>query len=188
MSIAGGLRRHEFRKSSQWFVLRRDHAQLALDEVPVYERFAKYCVPGWDKDYRRDRWCFSDEVSLRCLSMDALQSTASQAGTRAIAGTSGDVVLRVSLWAPFVCLKLILHELSAICISVTVAVHCKIAGYMLTNSIGHVQKVHLMWAYIYELSACAADEAVELQMPGQCLTDWCSRIPSSYPNGKMSNG
>lgn len=64
MSIPGGLRRHEFRKSSQWFALRRDHAQLALDEVPVYERFAKYCVPGWDKDYRRDRWCFSDEVSL----------------------------------------------------------------------------------------------------------------------------
>ncbi len=53
MSIPGGLRRHEFRKSSQWFALRRDHAELVIDEVPVYERFAKYCVPGWDKDYRR---------------------------------------------------------------------------------------------------------------------------------------
>ncbi|KDD76804.1 beta-1,6-N-acetylglucosaminyltransferase enzyme [Helicosporidium sp. ATCC 50920] len=55
------LRPTHWRKSGQWFMLTRRHVAAVLGDVRVFRKFERYCVPGWDHDYRRYRDCFSDE-------------------------------------------------------------------------------------------------------------------------------
>eukprot|EP00887_Chlorella_sp_A99_P002188 scaffold21.g2188.t1 len=78
----------EWRKSSQWFALTREHAQarrrrgspqlgggaarvagtaLFVDDVVVDAIFRRHCYVGWDPYERRHRFCLSDEHMLPTL-------------------------------------------------------------------------------------------------------------------------
>ena len=61
------LRAHHWRKSSQWFMLTREHAKMVLEDEEIYRKFEQYCVEGYDKDYRRNRDCYSDEHYIPTL-------------------------------------------------------------------------------------------------------------------------
>uniref|UniRef100_A0A1D2A9A2 Uncharacterized protein n=1 Tax=Auxenochlorella protothecoides TaxID=3075 RepID=A0A1D2A9A2_AUXPR len=56
-----GLKSSHWRKSSQWFMLIREHATLVLNDTEVFRSFEAHCRGGYDSDYRRNRDCFSDE-------------------------------------------------------------------------------------------------------------------------------
>lgn len=43
MEIPGVLYEGDFRKSSQWVGLRRDHARLVARDKKVYEKFKEHC-------------------------------------------------------------------------------------------------------------------------------------------------
>lgn len=43
MEIPGVLYEGDFRKSSQWVALRRDHAKLVARDKKVYEKFKEHC-------------------------------------------------------------------------------------------------------------------------------------------------
>ena len=43
MEIPGMLYEGDFRKSSQWVGLRRDHAKLVVKDKKVYEKFKEHC-------------------------------------------------------------------------------------------------------------------------------------------------
>ena len=51
-----------WRKSAQWFAMRREHVETVLRDVEVYRKFEEHCYHGWDGDYRLNRDCFGDEV------------------------------------------------------------------------------------------------------------------------------
>lgn len=59
-----GLRRAQWRKSSQWFGLTREHAQLMVDDEEQFAIFQRYCH-GWDE--RRSVECYPDEHYLPTL-------------------------------------------------------------------------------------------------------------------------
>ena len=46
------LRRH-WRKSSQWFVLTRKHAELVMQDTELLPIFAQHCQNAWDNDLNR---------------------------------------------------------------------------------------------------------------------------------------
>ena len=43
MHIPGLLYVGDFRKSSQWVALRRDHAKLVVKDKKVYDKFKEHC-------------------------------------------------------------------------------------------------------------------------------------------------
>ena len=59
------LKMHHWRKSSQWAVVRRDHAQIIADDEDVAEVFTKHCYQEWRGNVWRD--CYSDEHYLGTL-------------------------------------------------------------------------------------------------------------------------
>ncbi|KAK9823184.1 hypothetical protein WJX72_000908 [[Myrmecia] bisecta] len=63
----GGFNRGFWRKSSQWFSLRRDHAQATVDDTFLSDRFARYCKAGFDEALHRFRDCYSDEHYIPSL-------------------------------------------------------------------------------------------------------------------------
>ncbi|GAB4813316.1 hypothetical protein N2152v2_000362 [Parachlorella kessleri] len=56
-----------WRKSSQWFVLIRRHAEAVLDDVQLFRAFEEHCWSGWVPEYYRKRDCFSDEHYIPTL-------------------------------------------------------------------------------------------------------------------------
>lgn len=50
-----------WRKSSQFFSMIRDHVHLVLNDVSVYRIFEKYCMSFWDSETNTFRVCYSDE-------------------------------------------------------------------------------------------------------------------------------
>ncbi|KAK9907312.1 hypothetical protein WJX75_001278 [Coccomyxa subellipsoidea] len=59
------LKVSHWRKSSQWAVLRRDHAQIIADDTVVADAFTKHCYMEWRDNVWRD--CYSDEHYLGTL-------------------------------------------------------------------------------------------------------------------------
>ena len=59
------LKVSHWRKSSQWAVLRRDHAQIIADDTAVADAFTKHCYMEWRDNVWRD--CYSDEHYLGTL-------------------------------------------------------------------------------------------------------------------------
>ena len=64
---AGKIHRNFWRKSSQWFVLIRKHAEVVLRDESVFRAFEQYCNSGWDGDYNRWRDCYTDEHYIPTL-------------------------------------------------------------------------------------------------------------------------
>lgn len=64
---AGGMRRSLWRKSSQWFVLIRKHAEVVLRDESVFRTFEEHCKSGWDDSYNRWRDCYTDEHYIPTL-------------------------------------------------------------------------------------------------------------------------
>ncbi|XP_072962052.1 glycosyltransferase BC10-like [Typha angustifolia] len=52
----------DFRKGSQWFSIKRQHAVLILADYLYYTKFKLYCKPGWE-----GRNCYADEHYLPTL-------------------------------------------------------------------------------------------------------------------------
>lgn len=59
------LKVSHWRKSSQWAVLRRDHAHIIADDREVADVFTKHCYMEWRDNVWRD--CYSDEHYLGTL-------------------------------------------------------------------------------------------------------------------------
>ncbi len=66
------LKVSHWRKSSQWAVLRRDHAHIIADDREVAEQFTKHCYMEWRDNVWRD--CYSDEHYLGTLLASRVQS------------------------------------------------------------------------------------------------------------------
>ena len=56
-----------WRKSSQWWSLRRKHAELVVRDVEVFDSFAKHCHYDFDGKIGRVRDCISDEHYIPTL-------------------------------------------------------------------------------------------------------------------------
>ncbi|XP_042991033.1 glycosyltransferase BC10-like isoform X4 [Carya illinoinensis] len=52
----------DFRKASQWFSLKRQHAVMAISDSFYYRKFSLYCRPNMDGEH-----CYSDENYLATL-------------------------------------------------------------------------------------------------------------------------
>lgn len=59
MLAAGGVARGAWRKSGQWFMLTRRHAELAVADTRVHAAFAAHCYssPGWGEPGFKGRFC-----------------------------------------------------------------------------------------------------------------------------------
>lgn len=55
------IREKDWKKSSQWFTLIRDHALHVLNDVGVYRSFERYCTSFFDDVANWYRVCYSDE-------------------------------------------------------------------------------------------------------------------------------
>ena len=47
------LTKEHWRKSSQWFAVTREHAQVIVDDVVVYDAFRAHCYPNDADGYWR---------------------------------------------------------------------------------------------------------------------------------------
>ncbi|GJP51329.1 hypothetical protein CLOM_g10487 [Closterium sp. NIES-68] len=56
------IKKKDFKKGSQWFVLQRRHAMMVIDDRKVYFKFQKHCKPR-----REFKNCYSDEHYLQTL-------------------------------------------------------------------------------------------------------------------------
>jgi hypothetical protein len=57
----------DWRKSSQWFTLIRDHAELVLQDTGIYRSFERFCTSFWDDAHDWYRVCYSDEHYIPTL-------------------------------------------------------------------------------------------------------------------------
>lgn len=85
---SANLKAYHWRKSTQWFMLTRPHAELVLGDTEVYRRFEEHCWYGWDNDYRRWRDCFSDEHYMPTLFAVHKIQTDSNCGAVGVAATN----------------------------------------------------------------------------------------------------
>lgn len=82
------LKAYHWRKSTQWFMLTREHAQVVLEDEEIYRRFEEFCWSDHDPDYRRYRDCFSDEHYMPTLFAVKKIQTESNCGAIGIAATN----------------------------------------------------------------------------------------------------
>lgn len=61
------IREKDWRKSSQWFTLIRDHAYTILTDVGVYRSFERFCTSFYDDAHSWYRVCYSDEHYIPTL-------------------------------------------------------------------------------------------------------------------------
>ena len=61
------IREKDWRKSSQWFTLIRDHAYSILTDVGVYRSFERFCTSFYDDVNSWYRVCYSDEHYIPTL-------------------------------------------------------------------------------------------------------------------------
>ncbi|EPS58851.1 hypothetical protein M569_15961, partial [Genlisea aurea] len=54
------VEKKDFRKGSQWFTMKRQHAIIVMADSLYYTKFRDYCRPGMEKG----RNCYSDEHYL----------------------------------------------------------------------------------------------------------------------------
>lgn len=61
MLAVGGVTRGAWRKSGQWFMLTRRHAELVAADTRVHAAFAAHCYvsPGWGQPGFKGRFCVS---------------------------------------------------------------------------------------------------------------------------------
>ncbi|EFN57293.1 hypothetical protein CHLNCDRAFT_143889 [Chlorella variabilis] len=84
-----------WRKSSQWFVLNRKHADLVAADREVVSLFGKHCNVGWDEQIKRHRDCISDEHYLpSLLAMHGLDNEASCAPPTSQPASRAQLALR----------------------------------------------------------------------------------------------
>nr|CAB3482447.1 unnamed protein product [Digitaria exilis] len=57
------VRESEFRKGSQWFSMKRQHAMVVIADSLYYTKFRHYCRPGMEEG----RNCYADEHYLPTL-------------------------------------------------------------------------------------------------------------------------
>lgn len=61
------LLERDWRKSSQWFTMIREHAELVLRDVSMYRAFERFCHEFWDDVAYWWRVCYSDEHYIPTL-------------------------------------------------------------------------------------------------------------------------
>ena len=57
----------DWRKSSQWFTLIREHAEMVLKDTSMYRAFERFCHEFWDDAHDWWRVCYSDEHYIPTL-------------------------------------------------------------------------------------------------------------------------
>lgn len=57
------LKAWHWRKSSQFFVLNRRHAEVVLNDTAIFRSFEAHCNGGWNSTLNKYIDCYSDEVS-----------------------------------------------------------------------------------------------------------------------------
>ena len=81
------LRAYHWRKSSQWFMLTREHARVVLEDEEIYRKFEQWCWQDYDPDYHRHRDCYSDEHYMPTLFAVKGIQTESNCGAIGVAAT-----------------------------------------------------------------------------------------------------